>query len=458
LGIGQSVDKKIKRVYIKYKTEISGTEFYLKVRSGELEANYLHPDLDTILSETNGVFVYQESVMKFLVEIVGYSWEEADQIRSAIAKKKRDVIVSVFDRIRAACSDRRWDRASIEIICQQILAFSSYGFNKSHARAYSELGYITMYLKHHYPLEWWTAELNNSDENKIRHYVTILGDKITPPSLHAPADRFTIVGNRIAAPMSAIKGLGPASIKAIINKGPYFSVEDFIGKMSGGITSSHFWALLKAGVFDEMASKNISMPEARVGFIDLLKKIKKVKTIPSEVSDNSPLNMFLNQRDTYKCFNKALLLDPLIRAEISAIWPSMRETKRNDIPFAFGTAPTIPVIASVAVAEKLLESQERSENTDRIKVAMIGLFHSSSHRSGISKRGKPWSKVDVILSDGISSIECVFWDQKKSLRYPVNSLVYVMGYIKRGWRGSATLDLLEIERLNKFDHLNKKLS
>jgi len=191
LGIGQSVDKKIKRVYIKYKTEISGTEFYLKVRSGELEANYLHPDLDTILSETNGVFVYQESVMKFLVEIVGYSWEEADQIRSAIAKKKRDVIVSVFDRIRAACSDRRWDRASIEIICQQILAFSSYGFNKSHARAYSELGYITMYLKHHYPLEWWTAELNNSDENKIRHYVTILGDKITPPSLHAPADRFT---------------------------------------------------------------------------------------------------------------------------------------------------------------------------------------------------------------------------------------------------------------------------
>lgn len=321
----------------------------------------------------------------------------------------------------------------------------------AHNCAYAQLGYITMYLKHHFPLEWWAAELNNSEESKIRHYVTILGDKISPPSLRLPDDKFTIVGDKITAPLSAVKGLGPSSIKAIINKGPYSSVDDFISKMGMGINSSHFWALLRAGVFDDMAPDNLSIPEAREAFVKLFKSKKKVKTTPLEVLDNSPLSIFLNQRDTYKCFNKALLADPLIRQEISGIWPSMRETRKKDIPLAFGSSPTIPVISSVSVALKLIESQERSESNERIKVAMVGLFQSSTSRSGISKKGKPWSKVDVVLSDGLSSIECTFWDQKKALRYPVNSLVYVMGYVKRGWKGSPSIEVLEVERVARVD-------
>lgn len=574
---------------VEFKPGISATQFYVDVRNGICEPEYIHEDLAEILSETNGVVVYQEQLMEILVKFCGYSLEESDQIRSAIAKKKRDVMLKAFDRIRSETTKKGWTIEQANRLCDVVTAYSNYSFNRSHSClapeqkvqtpdgpirvcdlkpgdlvigatpegakicttsnvwvvgekevfeikfddgsvvnatedhliassadwisfreafdeqcyvflcnnlkslkiksmkpigkmpvydievpdtrnfvldngviahncAYANLGYITMYLKHHYPLEWWTAELNNSDENKIRHYVTILGDTITPPSLHAPDDKFTIVGNRIAAPLSAVKGLGPASIKAIISRGPYSSVEEFIERMSGSVNSSHFWALLKAGVFDEMAPINISIPEARVNFINLLKKAKKIKNTPPEVSDNSPLNIFLNQRDAYKCFNKALLLDPLIRSEISAVWPSMRETKRKDIPFAFGSAPTVPVIASIAIAEKLLLSQERSENSDRVRVAMVGLFQSSSHKSGISKRGKPWSKVDVVLSDGISNIECVQWDQKRALRYSVNSLVYVMGYIKRGWRGSATIEILEIEKLEKFNEFSKKIS
>jgi len=383
--------------------------------------------------------------------------EESDQIRSAIAKKKRDVMLKTFDRIRSETMSKGWTIEQANKLCDVVTAYSNYSFNRSHSRAYSELGYITMYLKHHYPLEWWAAELNNSEENKIRHYVTILGDKITPPSLHAPDDKFTIVGDRIAAPLSAVKGLGPSSIKAIIKRGPYSSVEDFISKMSTGVNSSHFWALLKAGVFDEMAPTDISTPEARQGFIKLFKTLKKVKTIPPEVNQNSPLDMFLNQRDIYKCFNKVLLADPLIRQEISITWPSMRETRRKDIPLAFGSAPTIPVISSIAVASKLIDAQERSESNDKIKVAMVGLFQSSTHRSGISKKGKPWSKVDIVLSDGLSTIECAQWDQKRALRYPTNSLVYVMGYVKRGWKGSPSIEVLEVERLVKVDKKSSKV-
>jgi DNA polymerase III alpha subunit len=82
----------------------------------------------------------------------------------------------------------------------------------AHNCSYSELGYITMYLKHHYPLEWWAAELNNSGEKKMRHYISVLGSIITPPSLANPADKFVIMSDKIAAPLSTIKGLGPSSI------------------------------------------------------------------------------------------------------------------------------------------------------------------------------------------------------------------------------------------------------
>jgi DNA polymerase-3 subunit alpha len=434
---------------------VSATQFYIDVRNGTREPEYVHEDLADILAETNGVVVYQEQLMAILVQFCGYSLEDSDQIRSAIAKKKRDVMLKTFEQVRKETTKIGWNPDQSDKLCDILTAYANYGFNRSHSRAYGELGYITMYLKHHYPLEWWTAELNNSEENKIRHYVGILGDKITPPSLKSPADRFTIVGDRIAAPLSTVKGLGPSSIKAVIARGPYSSAEDFINKMSGAVNSSHFNALLKAGVFDELAPLNVSIPDARREFVKAFKTIKKIKGTKGDVHDFSPLGMFLGQRDTYKCFNKALIADPLIRQEISSIWPAMRETRMRDIPMAFGTSPTVPVIASVSVAARMIESQESSESTDKIKVAMIGLFQSSSHRSGISKRGKPWSKIDVVLSDGLMTIECTQWEQRRALRYPANSLVYVMGVLKRGWKGSPSLEILEIDRVEKPDTKRK---
>lgn len=326
----------------------------------------------------------------------------------------------------------------------------------AHNCAYGHLGYITMYLKRNFPLEWWTAELNNSGEEKIRHYVSILGNTIIPPSVRNPSDKFTIVGNRIAAPLSTVKGLGPASIRNIIDKGPFASFEDFVAKTNGPINSSHFWALFKAGVFDELAESHESVAEARERFLTHYTKLKKIKKIPDEVADVSPLSIFLNQREVYKCFNKAVLDDQYIRNQISDMWPAMRETKRKDIPLAFGTSPAVPVIASVHVAEKLVASSESSDSGHSVKVAMIGLYQSSEHAEGTSKHGRQWSRVRVILSDGLSTMECIKWDQKKAFRFPVDSLVYVMGNLKRGWKGAPTLEIVEIERVEKNDARSKK--
>jgi DNA polymerase III alpha subunit len=391
-----------------------------------------------------------------LVKFCGYTLEESDQIRSAIAKKKRDVMTKAFDKVRTETSKHGWTLQQAEELCKVLEAYSNYSFNRSHSAAYGHLGYITMYLKRNFPLEWWTAELNNSGEEKIRHYVSILGNTIIPPSVRNPADRFTIVGNRIAAPLSTVKGLGPASIRNIIDKGPFSSFEDFVAKTNGPINSSHFWALFKAGVFDELANETESIAEARERFLSHYTKLKKIKKIPDDVVDVSPLNIFLNQREVYKCFNKAVLDDQYIRNQISDMWPAMRETKRKDIPLAFGTSPAVPVIASVSVAEKLVASSESSENGHNVRVAMIGLYQSSEHAEGVSKSGRQWSRVRVVLSDGLSTMECIKWDQKKAFRFPVDSLVYVMGNLKRGWRGSPTLEILEIEKVERNDTRSKK--
>src|SRR5690606_26038469 len=154
--------------------DTTAAQYYMDIRNGKRQLEYLHDDLRNILEASNGVFVYQEEVMKFLVEIAGYSWEESDIIRGAIAKKKHEVIMATFDRIRNACRKRGWTEEATETVCQQIQAFSRYSFNKSHSHAYGELGYITMYLKHHHPLEWWASMLNLSidDEDKMRKYIS----------------------------------------------------------------------------------------------------------------------------------------------------------------------------------------------------------------------------------------------------------------------------------------------
>lgn len=112
---------------------VSATQFYIDVRNGEREPEYIHDDLADVLSETNGVVVYQEQLMSILVKFCGYSLEESDQIRSAIAKKKRDVMLKTFDRIRLETTKKGWTLEQANKLCDVVTAYSNYSFNRSHS-------------------------------------------------------------------------------------------------------------------------------------------------------------------------------------------------------------------------------------------------------------------------------------------------------------------------------------
>lgn len=437
----------------------TAAQFYMDVRNGVKDIDFLHPDLEPILRETNGVFVYQESVMRFLVEVAGYSWEESDIIRSAIAKKKSEVIMATFDRIRASCRNRGWSDDAIETVCQQILAFSRYSFNRSHSYAYGELGYITMYLKHHHPLEWWASTLNlDLSEEKLRKYISKLGDIVKPPSLKYPADKFqvrnedefTLGKNYIYAPLSVIKGIGPKVVTELCSKGPFLSLEDFVARIdhakcnTGGIS-----ALIKGRAADDMMDYFVpEYADRRRKFIDDFKKLrKKPIKLQEDVFNFDPLSIFLMEKETNKVFNKTLLSNPEIMELIKSYHTDesslelrlLQETGRAAVPFRMGTTP---IIANIKIAEGMA-------NSDR-EVGMILLYEGSEYTTGKSKKsGRPWAKVAVKLSDGYSSIECVDWNGKKALGWAKNSIVYVRGQLKPGWKTAVQLNLEEIQRLSE---------
>ena len=442
-------------------------QYYIDVKNGKREVQYLHPDLEPILKDSNGVFVYQEEVMQFLVDIVGYTWEEADLIRSAIAKKKHDVIMSTFSRIRESCSKRGWPKDTIETICQQIIAFSKYSFNKSHSYAYGELGYITLYIKHHYPLEWWCSVLNNEDkEDKIRKYIAYLGDKVKQPSLKNPKNIYTIDNNKIVAPIRSIKSIGPAVVEEIVSKGPFESLEDFVARVNHSkVNIGSMSALIKARAADDLMDKWSDDPsevdesrgvktyvQARLDFMRKYVALRNIKTnFKEDMWDLDPIKVFLQEREYNLSFNKTLLSSKEILSILKSKWSRLEETGSKSIPLCIRTSTTksnyLYVVASIKHAENLLKSKEANKLKDIKEIGMILLFESSSYTSGVSKKGRPWHKVSIVMSDGYSTIECVQWDAKKALGWPKNTIAFVKGELKPGWRTPVSIMVSDIQKL-----------
>lgn len=133
---------------------------YIKRKHGEEEITYLHPDLAPILDETYGIMVYQEQVMKIAQALGGYTMGGADKLRKVMGKKMRDEIPKQRKMFTEGAVAKGIDEGTATKIFDQMEKFASYGFNKSHAAAYSLVSYQTAYLKAHYPVEFMCAVMS----------------------------------------------------------------------------------------------------------------------------------------------------------------------------------------------------------------------------------------------------------------------------------------------------------
>lgn len=422
---------------------VSAAQYYLDVRNNKRQLNFVHPDLKSILGETNGVFVYQEQVMKFLVDFGGHTLEESDEIRGAIAKKKLDIMQRAFGRVREKTLERGWTLEQTQKVCSQIEAFARYSFNLSHSHAYAELGYITMYLKHYFPLEWWSAVLNNEDEeDKVRHYISILGDIVTPPSMKYPSDKFAIKGDKITAPVSVVKSVGPKAVEELTEKGPFADLADYIKRVNH--TKCNIGAvgqLIKARAADDFFDPELPYHRARLQFMEDFQKMKKsTSSFKEELEAVDPLSIFLMERDTNTVFNKSLLEDKFLTRMILDKWKSLKPTGKKNMPYQ--TKGGLVVLSNLRVAQALL----RRGVDEKQKFAFILMFAGSETKKGISKKsGKEYAMLKVHLTDGYNQTEAILWDKTHALRYPLNSVLYIEGTLKEGWKTPVSINADQIE-------------
>src|ERR1700683_5556438 len=193
---------------------------FLARKHGKKKVTYDLPELEEILSETWGVIVFQEQVMKIANRIAGFTLGEADILRSAMGKKKVEVMAAQREKFLAGCAARKVPAKKAEKLFDLMEEFARYGFPKAHACAYALLAYQTAYLKVHFPVEFMAAMLSSEAGNteKVVKYINEargLGIRVLPPCVLESGLYFTPVGDDIRFGFAAIKNVCENTAKAI---------------------------------------------------------------------------------------------------------------------------------------------------------------------------------------------------------------------------------------------------
>jgi DNA polymerase-3 subunit alpha len=249
---------------------------FINRKNGKAKIVYNHPLQEKILKETYGVMLYQEQVMKISEELAGFSPWEADNLREAMSKKNAEAIVKHQKKFINGTEKHGINKNIAIKIFNNILAFAGYGFNKSHATAYSIISYQTAYLKANYTLEYFTALLNSEighstiqgdNKNKVESYLhdaKNFGIKILPPDILHSKSKFSIENNSIRFGLLAIKNVGnnlTTCIEKYNNVNSCFNNwEDFLQKIDLKSTNKKALEnLIKSGACDSFGSNKFAI-------------------------------------------------------------------------------------------------------------------------------------------------------------------------------------------------------
>ncbi len=234
---------------------------YIKRKHGREKIKYELPAMERLLQETYGITVYQEQVMLLSQELAGFSKGQADSLRKAMGKKKRDIMDRLKVEFVAGCQKNGYDISIINKIWSDWESFAEYAFNKSHSTCYALIAYQTGYLKANYPAEFMAAVLsrNINDIKKITvmmEETRRMGIDVLGPDVNESLLQFTVnrAGN-IRFGLGAIKGVGENAVLNIIeereNNGPYKDIYDLAERVNlNTVNKRMLEALVVSGAVD----------------------------------------------------------------------------------------------------------------------------------------------------------------------------------------------------------------
>ncbi len=246
------------------------TDSFVQRKHGAEKIEYAHPLMQPVLEDTYGTMVYQEQVMLLAQHLGGLSLNDADGLRKAMGKKKREIMESYKAQFIEGCNQREVPSAAAEKVWEDMSRFAEYGFNKSHSAAYGLITYRTAYMKANYPGEFMAAlmscDAGNTD--KLAEYTEEArrgGREILVPDVNASLADFTLEGDAIRFGLNAVKGVGTRAVAAVVagreEAAGHFAdlsaVMDHVDVKA--LNRASFDALVKAGAFDSLETNRSAL-------------------------------------------------------------------------------------------------------------------------------------------------------------------------------------------------------
>ena len=253
----------------------------------------IHPELadplEDILNETYGVIVYQEQVMTIAQRVAGYSLGQADLLRRAMGKKKKEILDKEFGPFAAGMRANGYSDAAINTLWEILVPFADYAFNKAHSAGYGLVSYWTAYLKANYPTEYMAALLESVKDNKDKSAIYLaecrhMGVKVLPPDVNDSQSRFTAVGDTIRFGLSAVRNVGEAVVESIIAsrsaKGRFADFQDFLAKIEAQACNKRtVESLIKSGAFDSLGHTRRGLISVHEAAVDEVLSTKRAEAI-----------------------------------------------------------------------------------------------------------------------------------------------------------------------------------
>ncbi len=238
---------------------------FISNKSGKTQVQYELPQLEPILKDTYGMIVYQEQVMQIASAIAGFTLGEADELRRAMGKKKKDVMDGMRVKFIDGAKANKNPTDKSERIFDLCYKFAEYGFNKSHSAAYALISYQTAYLKTHYPKEYLCALLSSvlGSNDKTALYIAEcrkMGISVLAPDVRKSGVSFLVTDEGIRFGMGAIKNVGEGAIESICGaregKGDFPTLMDFCLKVDlKQVNKRVIESLIKTGCFDYISKE-----------------------------------------------------------------------------------------------------------------------------------------------------------------------------------------------------------
>ena len=387
---------------------------YADRKNGRQAIKPIHPELAEpladILSETYGLIVYQEQIMRIAQRVAGYSLARADILRKAMGKKKRDVLDKEYEGFSDGMKANGFSAGAIKVLWDTILPFADYAFNKSHAAGYGLVSYWTGYLKANYPGEYMAGLLTSVGDDKDKAAVYLadcrkLGITVLPPDVNESELNFASVGTDIRFGLGAVRNVGSNVVSSLIAtrtaKGKFADFSDYLNKIDVAACNKKVTeSLIKAGAFDSLGHPRKGLFLVHTDAVDSVLGTKKAQAMGQfdlfgDGSDDSAGSVFTIKVPDEEWDDKHRLA---LEREMLGLYVSGHPLNGVAHLLAAQVDSAIPTILSGDVA-----------NDTQVRVG--GILASVNRR--VNKSGAPWASAQ--LEDLTGGIEVMFFPQTYSL-------------------------------------------